>query len=303
MSRPPTSALQVALQGVESWPVAAAVGCLPPRMPTGAERPTGPGPVVAARGVGAVVAARGAGTDEALPWASVTKLLTALATWVAVEEGTVAFNDPAGPPGSTVAHLLSHASGLDADSDVARWPPATRRGYSNRGIALVAEAVAAASAVPFEVYLREAVLAPLGMTATTLAGSPASGAAGPLTDLLRLAEELRSPTLVDPSTVRVATTTTFPRLDGVLPGFGLQRPNDWGLGPEVRGSKDPHWTGTRNSPATFGHFGQSGSLLWVDPAADTALVALATEPFGPWAAAAWPALADAVLDAGAARPA
>ena len=36
-------------------------------------------------------------------------------------------------------------------------------------------------------------------------------------------------------------------------------------------------------------------MIWVDPAVDLALVALADEPFGPWAAQAWPALADAVL--------
>ncbi|HEX7443763.1 MAG TPA: serine hydrolase, partial [Acidimicrobiales bacterium] len=50
--------------------------------------------------------------DRALPWASVTKLATALAVLVAVEEGTVDLDQPAGPPGSTVRHLLAHASGL-----------------------------------------------------------------------------------------------------------------------------------------------------------------------------------------------
>ena len=89
----------------------------------------------------------------------------------------------------------------------------------------------------------------------------------------------------------------YPGLRGVLPGFGSQNPNDWGLGFEIRGAKHPHWTGSANSPATFGHFGQSGTMLWIDPAAGIALVALADRDFGPWAAAAWPALADAVLAA------
>ncbi len=66
----------------------------------------------------------------------------------------------------------------------------------------------------------------------------------------------------------------FPGLTGVLPGFGVQRPNDWGLGFEISDGKSPHWTGSANSGRTYGHFGQSGTFLWVDPDADLALVVL-----------------------------
>ena len=52
---------------------------------------------------------------------------------------------------------------------------------------------------------------------------------------------------------------------------------------------------TRNSPRTFGHFGGSGTFLWVDPEADVALACLTDRDFGPWALEAWPALSDAVL--------
>jgi CubicO group peptidase (beta-lactamase class C family) len=72
----------------------------------------------------------------------------------------------------------------------------------------------------------------------------------------------------------------------------------WGLGFEVRGDKQPHWTGTTNSPRTFGHFGGSGTMFWIDPDADLALVALADRNFDEWrdvALMAWPALSDAVL--------
>jgi CubicO group peptidase (beta-lactamase class C family) len=93
-----------------------------------------------------------------------------------------------------------------------------------------------------------------------------------------------------------ARAVQFPGLVGVVPGFGRQEPNDWGLGLEIRGSKSPHWTGSRNSPATYGHFGQAGTMLWVDPGAELGLVALADRDFGPWAAQAWPELSDAVLD-------
>jgi CubicO group peptidase (beta-lactamase class C family) len=64
---------------------------------------------------------------------------------------------------------------------------------------------------------------------------------------------------------------------------------------EIRGHKQPHWTGTLNSPRTFGHFGQSGSFFWVDPDAGLACAGLADRPFGPWAIEAWPVLSDAVL--------
>ncbi len=87
----------------------------------------------------------------------------------------------------------------------------------------------------------------------------------------------------------------FPGLEGVLPGFGRQEPNDWGLGFELRDGKAPHWTGARNSPRTFGHFGRSGTFLWVDPDAGIALACLTDRPFGDWAVTAWPRLADAVL--------
>ena len=87
----------------------------------------------------------------------------------------------------------------------------------------------------------------------------------------------------------------FPGLVGVLPGFGRQEPNDWGLGLELRDAKSPHWTGAHNSPRTFGHFGRSGTFLWVDPDADLALACLTDLAFGDWAAEAWPRLSDAVL--------
>lgn len=233
--------------------------------------------------------------DRPFEWASVTKLVTAFAVWVAVEEGTVSWEDPAGPDGSTLSHLLAHASGLAPDRDAVLAPPGRRRIYSNQGFEVAAAHLAAAAGMPFATYAREAVLEPLGMTGTRLEGSPAWGASGPLRDLMALAGELLRPRLIGAGTLALATTVAFPGLSGVLPGFGSQKDNDWGLGPELRDHKDPHWTGRLNSPGTFGHFGRSGSLLWVDPAAGRALVSLSERPFGPWAADAWPRLSDSVL--------
>jgi CubicO group peptidase (beta-lactamase class C family) len=251
---------------------------------------------------GGVVDAGGGGdaagpVDEPLAWASVTKLLTALAALVAVEEGTVGLDDPMGPPGATLRHLLAHAGGLGPDGALLA-PPATRRIYSNAGYEVLADAVAEAAGLPFATYVGEAVLGPLALAGTSLDGSPAAGAVGPVSDLLRLGRELLAPTVVAAATLAEATAVAFPGLVGVLPGFGRQDPNDWGLGPELRGSKSPHWTGRRNSPRTFGHFGQAGGFLWVDPDAGVACGCLTDRPFGPWAAEAWPALADDVLAAG-----
>jgi CubicO group peptidase (beta-lactamase class C family) len=255
----------------------------------------------AAHAAAAVVLADGSTADregpDDLPFAlaSVTKLLTAAAALVAVEERAVNLDEPAGPPGSTVRHLLAHASGLAPDDPSVLAPPGTRRIYSNHGFEVLASHVAGTTAVPFETYVDEGVLMPLGMAATRLAGSPASGAVAPLADLIRLASELVRPQILAAETLALAATVAFPGLAGVLPGFGPQRPNDWGLGLEIRGSKSPHWTGTANSPRAFGHFGRTGAFMWIDPDAGVALACLTDLEFGPWAAAAWPALSDAVL--------
>jgi CubicO group peptidase (beta-lactamase class C family) len=240
--------------------------------------------------------------DATFPWASVTKLLTTLASLVAAEEGVVELDEPAGPPGSTVRHLLAHASGLATDGEVPIAPPATRRIYSNAGFEVLASVVGKRAEMPFAAYVRHAVFVPLGLSAS-LDGSPASGASGTLDDLLALGRELLTPRLVASETLAEATEVAFPGLLGVLPGFGRMDPNDWGLGFELRDEKRPHWTGDRNSPRTFGHFGQSGSFLWVDPKAGLACACLADRDFGDWAKEAWPRLSDAVLEEAAQRSA
>jgi CubicO group peptidase (beta-lactamase class C family) len=271
-----------ALEVVAQWPVG--------HVAVGVARPT------SARARVEVVEQTG-DADVSFPWASVTKLLVAMAVLVASEEGTLGLDDPAGPPGSTVRHLLAHASGLGPDSVTPLTAPGRRRIYSNIGYELLADVVSHRSGMPFSDYLRTGVVLPLEMTGTELppGASPASGARGPLRDLLALARELLAPRLVSPSTLAGATSVAFGGLAGVLPGFGRFDPCDWGLGFEIRDAKVPHWTGTRNSPATFGHFGQTGSFIWVDPEAQLSCAALCDRAFGPWAIEAWPVLADAVV--------
>jgi CubicO group peptidase (beta-lactamase class C family) len=227
-------------------------------------------------------------------WASVTKPAVALATLVAAEEGILDLDEPAGPPGATVRHLLAHASGLPFEGDQPIAEPGKRRIYSNTGFERLAAHVEAAAEMPFADYLEAAVFRPLGMQAE-LRRSPAAGVDGTLDDALRLARELLRPTLVAPETLGEALTVQFPGLSGVIPGLGRFEPNDWGLGFELRDDKSPHWTGTRNSPRTFGHFGGSGTFLWVDPDAGLACAALTDRNFDDWALEAWPRFSDAVL--------
>lgn len=245
------------------------------------------------------VVARG-GSDATYPWASVTKVLTGLTLVHAARGGVLDLDEPAGPPGSTLRHLLAHASGLATD-DATRVlaAPGRRRIYSNAGIEQAAALLEERTGRTWVRAVQEVVLDPLEMTGTRLDGSPAHGARGPVADLARLARELLAPAVLEPAMLTAVSEVAFAGLVGVLPGFGRHVPNDWGLGVEVRGTKSPHWTAPGGSPRTFGHFGQSGSFLWVDPDAGVAAAGAGAVAFGPWAAEAWPRLATAVL---AARP-
>jgi CubicO group peptidase (beta-lactamase class C family) len=266
-----------ALEVLDEWPVSAAAAAV-----------IGPTGVLATHG----------DTERVFALASVTKPLVARAVQVAVEEGVVELDTPAGPPGSTVRHLLAHASGLAMTSDQVLARPGTRRVYSNTGFAVLAETVQQESGIKFCRYLAEAVCEPLAMSATRLDGGASAagfGATSTVTDLAAFAGDLLRPSTVSASMHAEAISVQFPGLDGVLPGYGAQRPNDWGLGFEIRDAKSPHWTGARNSARTYGHFGQAGGFIWADPEADLALVMLSDRDFGDWALDIWPALSDAVL--------
>jgi CubicO group peptidase (beta-lactamase class C family) len=232
--------------------------------------------------------------EHVFRWASVTKLLTAYAALIAAEEGVIDLDEPAGPEGSTVRHLLAHASGLPFDKGGPTSRVGQRRVYSNVGYETLADHIAAHADMPFADYLAAGVLEPLGMKAE-LRGSPAADVHGTVDDLAAFARELQRPTLIARETLDEATSVQFPGLAGVLPDIGRFDPLDWGLGFELRDAKDPHWTGSLASPRTFGHFGGSGTFLWLDPEPDVALGVLTDREFGDWAKQAWPALSDAVL--------
>jgi len=245
---------------------------------------TGPHDTVAAHG----------DNRRAVRLASVSKPVTALAVLIAAEEGVLELDEPAGPPGSTVRHLLAHASGLPFDGETGIAQPGRRRIYSNEGFRVLGEHLARRAEMAFADYVRAAVCDPLGLRLDP-SGHPGADMKGCLDDLLVLGRELLRPTLVAPETLIEMTSVQFPGLDGVLPDYGRFSPLDWGLGVEIKGAKRPHWSGTLTSPRTFGHFGGSGTFLWVDPERDVACACVTTRDFGEWAQEAWPRLSDAVL--------
>jgi CubicO group peptidase (beta-lactamase class C family) len=249
-------------------------------------------------GPNGTIATRGDG-DHIYRWASPTKLVTGLAILRAAEDGSIDLDEPAGPPDATIRHLLSHASGLPFEGESVLARPGTRRIYSNPGFDVLGRLVAERDGLGPDgaAALRRRVLDPLHMASTTLEDRASQGLRGPLRDLAALARELLRPTLISPQIHATAVTVAFPGLAGVLPGVGRFDPLDWGLAFEIRDGKDPHWTGTRNSAATFGHFGGAGTFIWVDPAIDRALACLTDREYGPWALEVWPALSDAVIDA------
>jgi CubicO group peptidase (beta-lactamase class C family) len=236
--------------------------------------------------------------DRRYRLASLTKPMTAWATLVAVEEGIVALDQPVGQPGCTLRHLLAHAGGYAFDGDEPIAVPERRRIYSNTGIEMVAAAVAEAAGMPFADYLAAAVFEPLGMTRARLEGSAAHAAWASVGDVVRFLAETQRPTLLDTASAAEAVSAQWPNLAGIVPGVGRFDPCPWGLGFEIRGEKTPHWTGLSNSASTYGHYGGGGTMMWADPVAGCALVALTDREFEEWrddALRAWPELSDAVI--------
>ena len=242
------------------------------------------------------VVARHGQVDAPAPWASVSKLLTAYAVLMAAQDEEFDLDEPGGPDGSTIRHLLAHASGLPFEGQAAVARPGTRRIYSNTGFDLLGEIISATTGHEFNEYLTLQVVEPLELTAE-IVGRPSAGLSGSVLDLAAFARELLAPTLLEEPRLSEATSVAFPGLAGIIPGIGRYDPCDWSLGFEIRNGKAPHWTGTMNSPATFGHFGGSGSFMWVDPPRQVAMCGLTGRQFDDdgWAMQWWPPFFDAVL--------
>lgn len=222
--------------------------------------------------------------DDVRVWASVSKMAVSLAFGVESDWELHRYDQPLGPPGSTLANLLSHSSGLGLEVGDPVVPVGTRRIYSNYGIDLAVESILGENTA--DEWLQQRVFRPFGMAVTRLEGRPSSGVVGSTNDLARLAVAWLRPDAVARGTRDRIVTPYAPQLDGFVPGFGRFAPCPWGLGPEIRGDKH-HWMGDW-PPDSFGHFGQSGSMILLNADEQIGLVATSTEPFGRWAVRMWP---------------
>ncbi len=230
-----------------------------------------------------------------LPLASVTKPLTAWGALVAVEHALLDLDDPAGPDGSTVLHLLDHTSGLPFEGDQPEQPAGERRIYSNAGFDLLAARVAEAVAMPFSDWMAREVTGPLGMTETDVTGRPSAGARSSIRDLMIFGREVLRPTLIPAALRDLALTVSQEGLRGLVPGYGSFADNQWGLGFELKGTKSPHWLSDSLPPETAGHFGAQGSFLFIDRSRDIAAAFLSGVPFGEDHKRIWPALTEEIV--------
>lgn len=257
--------------------------------------------IVAIDASGKVILSQG-DLDRVFPLASVTKVLTSIGTMAAVQEGAVDLTVPIDRRSEsnapyTVRHLLSHSSGLDVEGDGTRFrdAPERRRIYSNQGFDVLGRHLEKSVGMSREEWMYTRVYEPLGLRTTKIPGSPARDGLGNARDLTLVAKEFLSPRILAPETVTSMTSVAYPGLRGILPGYGSQADNTWGLGLEIKGAKSPHWTPLSASSRTFGHFGVSGSYLWIDPMRGVGAVFLGEEPFGAWHKENWPLLGEQIM--------
>lgn len=230
------------------------------------------------------------------PWMSLTKLVTSRIILGAVEnqaldldQGALTVGEVNIPAGVTVRHLLSHASGINSDQERFIVPCSTRRIYSNAGYELLAQLLSHYSGISFQRWAQQMIIDPLDLQ-IGWSDSAAWGISGDLNDLIRLAKECVSPSFLSWDLHRAWCQPAFPGLPGILPGYGQMDNNLWGLGPEIKDHKSPHWTASSASKWTYGHFGQSGSFLWIDPLPGLGAVFLGEKRFGPLHQRLWPQL-------------
>jgi beta-lactamase class C len=208
--------------------------------------------------------------------------------------------------------------------------PGTRVRYSNVGYGLLAILVERAHGVDFATALSQLVLAPLGGEAHfgqvpprpvvrvadvrgTYAGTvyeafntehwyrrglPWSGLVTTATGALALARAFGdAPSILQRNTAREATANQTDGLSGGFVAPLIWNSCWWGLGPDLRDAKSPHWTPANASPATFGHAGASGTLAYVDPVRGIAWAILGTRTANNgWLLLAGPSIGSSLLD-------
>ncbi len=222
--------------------------------------------------------------SEVRPWASVSKLAVSYAFGVEFDWESCKPSTHAGPVGSFISNMLSHSSGLGLEEGDPTTQVGKKRIYSNVAVNTAVKEVIE-DHDPAN-WLRLRVFEGLGMNSTSLQGRPSDGVTGSTEDLVTFAKAWLLAQGISESSRNRLITPYAPQLDGIVPGFGSFSPCPWGLGPEVRGTKE-HWMGDWPEDS-FGHFGKSGALMLMNLREKIAVVATSTVEFGPWAVELWP---------------
>ncbi len=210
-------------------------------------------------------------------------------------------------------------------------PPATRVQYGNVGYGLLALMVERRTGEHFPAALARLVLGPLGVEAylgdepprrpAVLAGVRGKHAGTPLEPFnspfyrslalpwagmvtnvagaLAIVRTFRDPQFLSAATAAAATADQTGGLSGGFVEPLFWKPCPWGLGPDLRGAKSPHWVPAEAGADSFGHSGASGCLAWYAPAADLAwaIFGARTADNG-WLLRRSPALSTAILAQG-----
>ncbi len=195
------------------------------------------------------------------------------------------------------------------------FPPGAKVSYQSMGIAMLAEIVHQVTGVALPDFLRKEVFAPLEMHDTSLGwqpekkdriaavriaaamqktdwhwntpywlgfGAPWGGMITSPADLARFCQmmlnggSLGNVRILSPAAVRAMTTNQLAGMPQVPEEERRCRP--WGLGWKLHWSAHSANFGDLLAPRTYGHWGATGTLCWIDPDLDAFCILLTTQP-------------------------
>jgi len=234
-----------------------------------------------------------------LAWMSSGKPLTAMALGILFERGSICWNDPVakhipefaqnGKQSITLTHLLTHTAGLRGvvtgypqaswDQIIDRlcaarmepnWPPGSNTGYHPQTSWFVlGEIVRRIDGRSIDLFVRDEIFEPLGMTTSTIAApvSPGSSCRGTARDLARFYQmQLRGGEgLLKPETIAFITRR---HREGMF-DHTFKSMIDFGLGFIINSDHHapgqvPYGYGPHASRDTFGHGGAQSGVGWCD---------------------------------------
>lgn len=193
--------------------------------------------------------------------------------------------------------------------------PGTQVRYQSMGIAMLAEVVHQLSGMELRAFLRKEVFEPLGMRETSLGwraemqdcvaavrlspeqartdwnwntpywlgfGAPWGGLITSPADFSRFCRMMLGGGTLDgvrvlsPGSVRAMTSNQLAAMPDIPEADRRCRP--WGFGWRLQWPGQPESFGDLLGPRTYGHWGASGTLCWIDPDAEAFFILFTTQP-------------------------